>query len=249
MHNDIVCRVQLVHAFGNFAQRNQLGARNFADLIFVGLTDVDKNEGFVLVHHLLDFRRRNFRNTGFGHVLLSSDSTKFLVINQLRNSWMRSAHRALRIFAQFQFPELEIQRIEQQQTANQRLALAENQLDGFKRLNRTDDAGQHSQYSAFGTAWNEARRWRLRVEAAVARAFAGVKYGSLPLEAKDAAVNIRLSQQNASIVHQVPGGEIVRAVDDDVIVAEDIERVLGSQPRLVGNHLHVWIDIADGVAC
>src|SRR5690348_183735 len=161
---------------------------------------------------------------------------------------MRSAHGAVRIFTQLEFPELEVERIEEQQSANQRLALAENQLDGFERLNRSNDAWQHSQHSTFSATWNQARRWRLRVEATVARAFPGVEHGSLPFKAEDAAVNVRLAQQDARIVHQIARGEVVRAVGNDVIVAEDVKRVLGSKPRLVQNHFHIRVDLADSVA-
>jgi hypothetical protein len=49
--------------------------------------------------------------------------------------------------------------------------------------------------------------------------------GGLPLKAKDRAINIRLVQQNASVVDEIARGEIIGPVDDDVIFAEQVERI------------------------
>ena len=53
-----------------------------------------------------------------------------------------------------------------------------------------------------------------------------------PFEAENRAVHIRLAEQHAGIVHQIARREIVRAVDDDVVVLEKIERVFAGQARL-----------------
>ena len=93
--------------------------------------------------------------------------------------------------------------------------------------------GQHAEHAALGAARHQSRRRRLGVEAAVAGPFLGVEHRRLALEPEDAAVDVRLAQQHAGVVHQVAGREVVGPVDDDVVVPDDLERVLGREPGLV----------------
>ena len=107
----------------------------------------------------------------------------------------------------------------------ERLADAEDQLDGFGGLDHADQAGQNAEHAAFGAGGHEARRWRLGIEAAIARALLGREDAGLAFEAEDRAVDVRLAGEHAGVVDQVAGGEVVGAVDDDVEVAEELERV------------------------
>ena len=68
-------------------------------------------------------------------------------------------------------------------------------------------------------------RRRLGIQAAVARAAGRREHRRLAFEAEDAAVDVRLPQQHAGVVDEVARGEVVGAVEDDVVVAEDVERV------------------------
>ena len=52
-----------------------------------------------------------------------------------------------------------------------------------------------------------------------------IEHARLPLEAEDAAVDVRLAEQGARVVDQVAGREVVGAVGDDVVVLENLERV------------------------
>ncbi len=109
-----------------------------------------------------------------------------------------------------------------------------NELDRLHRLERAHDAGENAQDAAFGAGRHQARRRWLGIEAAVARPAGIMEDGGLPFKAKDRAVNIRLIQQNASVVDEIARGEIIGAVDDDVVFAEQIQRVRAGQARLVG---------------
>ena len=119
------------------------------------------------------------------------------------------------------------------------------QLDRLECLDAADDPRQHAEHAAFGAARHESRRWRLGVEAAIAGAFLRVEHRRLSLEAEDAAVDIRLAEQHAGVVDEIARGEIVGAVHDDVVLADDVERVLRREPRLVGLHVHVGIEIGE----
>ena len=93
--------------------------------------------------------------------------------------------------------------------------------------------GQNAQHSAFGAARHQAGRRRLGIQAAIARAALISEHRGLPFEAENRAVDVRLVQQHAGVVHQIAGGEVVGAVDDDVVILEDLERVLAGERHFV----------------
>src|SRR5256885_15696286 len=77
---------------------------------------------------------------------------------------MRATHRPIGILFQLQLPELELQRVEQDQASDERLARPEDELDRLHRLDRADDAGEDAEHAAFSARGHESRRGRLRVE-------------------------------------------------------------------------------------
>ena len=58
--------------------------------------------------------------------------------------------------------------------------------------------------------------------------------GGLPFKAKNRAIHIGLVQQHTGVIDQIARGEIIRAVDNDVVFAEQIESIRAGQARLVG---------------
>ena len=114
----------------------------------------------------------DFQRTDFARRL---DAAELVVVDELGDRRVGAADGAVGIFAQLQGAEAHAESIDQQQAADQRLADAENQLDGLGRLDDADEAGQNTKHAAFGAGGNKARRWRLRVEAAIAGAFFGAR--------------------------------------------------------------------------
>ena len=117
---------------------------------------------------------------------------------------------------------MEGESVQQNQSADQRLTDAEDQLHRLERLNTSHDSGQHAEDASFGAGGNQAGRRRLPKEASVTRALFGIEHRRLSLEPEDGAVDVGLSQQNAGVVDQIPGWEIVRAVHDDVEITQDL---------------------------
>ena len=106
---------------------------------------------------------------------------------------------------------------------------------------------QHAEDAALGAGGDHARRRGLRVEAAVAGAVLGPEDGGLAVEAVDRAPDVRLVQQHARVVDQVAGGEVVGAVDDQVVWLEDLHHVRRVEPLLVQDHVDVRVDVQDRV--
>src|SRR6185503_6119613 len=101
----------------------------------------------------------------------------------LRDRRGLAADRARWVALDRDLVERRAERVEQEQPPLKRLADAEQQLQCFVRLQRTDDPGENAEHTAFGAARSELRGRRRGEEAAVARPVAGVEDGDLALEA------------------------------------------------------------------
>src|ERR1700732_2814018 len=144
---------------------------------------------------------------------------------------MRAADGALRIFAQLQFAEAHGESVEEQETADKRVTFSDDQFKGFRGLNRADDSWKHAENSAFGARGHQAGRGRFGIEAAVARAAGRSEDANLSFKAENRAVHVRLAEKDAGVVYKIAGGEIIGAVNDDVVVLHYVERVVAGQMR------------------
>ena len=93
------------------------------------------------------------------------------------------------------------------------------------------DAQSAAQHSALGARRHHARRRRLGVEVAVLRTLLGPEHRGLALEAVDGAPHVRLAEDDGRVVDEVAGCEVVGAVEDEVVVGEDLEHVVGVEPH------------------
>src|SRR6266704_1606362 len=140
------------------------------------------------------------------------------------------------------------QRLVDEQPPDQRVADAGDELDRLVGLDRADRGAEHAEHAALGAGGNHARRGRLGVQAAVAGTVLGPEDAGLPVEAVDRAPHVRLALEHAAVVDQIAGGEVVGAVHDQVVVADDPAGVLGGETGLVEGDLDVGVDLADLVA-
>ena len=152
-----------------------------------------------------------------------------------------AAHRAVRIAAQRDLVEARLERVDQQQPADQRLADVQQQLQRLGGLQRAHDAGQHAEDAALGAARGHVDRRRLGEEAAVAGAVVRLEHRHLALEPEDRGVDDRDVVLHARVVEQVPGREVVRAVDDQVVARQDAVDVRGGEALVVRHHLDVGV--------
>ena len=67
----------------------------------------------------------------------------------------------------------------------------------------------------------------------------------LALKLENAAVHDRLPDQHRGIVHQVARGEVVRAIDNDVIVPEERHDVVHRETLGIHAHLDIRIERVD----
>ena len=143
-----------------------------------------------------------------------------------------------------------------QQAAQQCLADSGDQLDRFGRHHRGDRGAQDPQHTGLRAGRHPTRR-RFGVEVAVVeaarlpvRALRCVlpEHRDLAGELMDRAPHMRLVRQYRGVVDQVAGGEVVGAVDDEVVVGEQRDGIVGRQPKLVQCNGDERVDLGEGIA-
>src|SRR4029077_12728712 len=236
--------IQFMHASRKIIQRDQ-DAVEIAYLVFMRFAHVKDDQVLFGVKTLLQFFHADFRNSGAHRLFLSSHSTEFFVIDEFSHSGVSSANHAIRILAQLEFAELHAQRIHQQQPPDQRLAAAKNQLNGFRRLDQAYQAGQNAEHAALGARRHKPWRWRLRIQAAIARSVFGRKNTGLAFEPENRSINVGLAGEYAGVIHQKTRRKVVCSVNDDVEVRKDLERVLARQFRVKSLYVDKRIDGRD----
>src|SRR2546430_2522024 len=92
-----------------------------------------------------------------------------LELGRLEVDAVAADRAAFGVAPDLQLGELGGQRLEEQQPADERLALADDQLDRLVRLEQAHDPRQHAEHAVRATRGRQVGRRRLRVEAAVAR--------------------------------------------------------------------------------
>src|SRR6185503_17191523 len=71
------------------------------------------------------------------------------------------------------------------------------------------------------------------------------EYTGLPLEAEDRAVDVRFLEEDAGVVGEIARREIIGAIDDDVVRADDIESVLAGDAGVMDDDFDVGIELVD----
>jgi hypothetical protein len=75
----------------------------------------------------------------------------------------------------------------------------------------------------------------------------GPEHAGLAVEAVDRAPHVRLAEQHAGVVDHVPGGEVVSAVHDQVVLGEDLHDVVCVQVHVVHDHVDQRVELTDAV--
>jgi hypothetical protein len=137
------------------------------------------------------------------------------------------------------------QRVDHEQPPDERLAGAEQQLERLGGLQHPDEAGEDAEHPALRAARHRALGRGGREEAAVARPAGRGEHAHLPLEPVDAAVHVGDARRDARVVHGVARGEVVGAVDHEVVAGDEGRGVGGREARAVGLDAHVGVEVAE----
>src|ERR1700674_1936556 len=213
-----------------------------ADLVFVWLAHIENKYVVARIQPALElFNLHICRRVGH-RFFLPANAAKLVVVYQLGHRGVCAAHRTVAVLAQLEHAELHVDGIDQQQTSDQRFAFAQDELDDFRGLHHSHQTRQDAKYTALGAGRNQARRWRFRIQAAIAWTLFGSKHAGLTFEAEDGSIHIRLAGQHASIINEVASGEVVGAVGDDVKITKEFQSVRAAKPRIKRPQIQKGID-------
>ena len=241
MGHDFAAGIELMHALRQVAQRDEVSV-NVADLVFMWLAHVEDEEIVPGIQPPLQFFYLYFRDACLHCGFLPTNSTKLVVVYQLRDGGMGAAHRAVGILPQLQLAELHAESIDQQQPSDQRLARAQNEFDHFRSLHHSNQAGQNTKHSAFRARRHQPRRWRLGIQAAIARTIFRSEDTGLPFKAENRSVHVGLAGDYTGVIDQVARGEIVSTIGNDVEVTENFQCVIAAQTRVILANLDERVD-------
>lgn len=175
------------------------------------------------------------------------ESAELLVLGESLELGVVTAHFAVVVAANLECSEFLVERVIHQKAPDERVADAENQLHDFGGLQKAHDSRQDAENASFLAGRSELCGWRLRIQAAVARAFLGLDDRDLTFKAENGAGDIGDTKVHTGVIDQITGGEIVATVDHNVVSVEDIEHVLGGEAGVVRVDLHVGVQVIDGL--
>ena len=134
--------------------------------------------------------------------------------------------------------------IEGQQAIGQQLPYP---CEVFQRLSSLDGAqhtGNGTQDTRLRTRWYGSYGRRF-LEHTTVTGRAWQMRERLSVKAQDATMRERLACHHTRIIDEELHGEVVRAVDDEVVLLDNIERVRRVEELVVGIHLYIGVDGLD----
>src|SRR5207247_1662202 len=219
------------------------------DLVFVRFAHIDDFDAEArIVQGLFHVVHGHFVGIYPGSHRFGGDAAELIVIDQFVDGGVVATERAVRVAAQFEFLEPHIERVEEQQAADEGTAFAQSQLEDFRGLNAADNAGQHAQDTPFGATGHHPGRRRFRIKTPIAGAAEVRRENArLAFETKNRAVNIWFLEQDAGVIGEITRGKVIRAIDNDVVLAEDLAGVVAGKADLVQDDVDPRIDAFDGL--
>jgi hypothetical protein len=132
-------------------------------------------------------------------------------------------------------------RVEHDQPADQALAETDDLADDLKRHQRAEHAGERAENAGLCASRHRAGRRGLGKQAAIGRVaravrsfFVRANSGEGAVEDADGGGDQGLLRKEASIGDEIARGEVVGAVGDDVVAADQLEGVGRGEPRCMG---------------
>src|SRR5438552_3879066 len=246
LDDDITVERQLVGALGDRVHRDEDRARDARDLGLPRLANVEDERRPRTAERCRELAGGDLVRLGAARALLrAGDAAERFVVDELVDRGRLAAQRTMGVLLELEHRELHREGVEEEEPSDERLADAEDELDRLDGLDRAEDAGEHAEDAALRAARDEPGRRRLRVKTTIARPLPRVEDARLTLETEDARVHVRLSLERRDVVAEVARREVVRAVEEDIILAQQLVRVLRPEERLVRVDRDARVEVAE----
>lgn len=235
---------QFGEAGGNIIHGDVDGLGDFADGQFVVLAHVEEERRLIGGEPFAGLFNRNFER-GIFHGKRSvggngRSATRIVIIGGVDTGDGRifPAERAGRIGGELQRARLGGKQVEGEESALKGFSCTDEVFDSLHGHQATNGATERAENARLFAGGHGGGVGHLGEEAAVTRAaVGGVKEGNVSGELKNAAVDQRAAREKGGVVGEVAGGEIVGAVEDEVVVGKKGEGVFGSEALGMGDDL------------
>src|SRR4030042_2540579 len=145
------------------------------------------------------------------------DATEGIIVDQGGDRWMGPADPAVGVLMQLDELEAHIPSVIKQQPAGHWLTNTQDELERFSRLQHADGARQDTKHTTFLSGRNQTMRGWVGEQAAVTRSNTSIEHTDLTLVAVNRAIHIGFTRQNAKVIGQVAGWEVVGTIDDQPV--------------------------------
>ena len=235
--NEVFCVFREIGGgFGPSAEGEKLGPVDVGHEVFVLFPDIEKNAVEAVGEDLAKFERGDFGNGIHG-------AGRFGIGNWFGDGGLVAAKRAVGIAFDFNFAERGVERAVMDQAAERWIAEACDELDSFHGLQAANDSREHAQDTGFRSCRNGAFWRRFGKEATITGTSEMRREdGDLSFELENSAVNEGFLLKKGRVVGAEAGREIIRPVQDKIVVVEKIEGVVRFELSGVFDDFDVWID-------
>ena len=121
---------------------------------------------------------------------------------------------------------------------------AENPLDRLRRLKRSHQSWENAKDSTFSTTRDQTRlRWRGKETAIAGASLVRGENTHLSLKLIDRSVNIGDLKKVSHVIAEIACGEVVRAIDDQIIATRDVHRIARLEEDVMAVQGYVRIDL------
>ena len=162
------------------------------------------------------------------------------------------AMRAAGVFGEFDFSGGEAKRVEVEEFADGWLADVEEELEGFEGLEGADESWEHAEDTCFVSGRDRALRWEFGDHAT--EAGGGLAVGCLEMGGEDAELAFELVNRSVDEGlllcgglggDEETGGEVVGAVEDEVVGFNEVAFVILGEVLWVGGDLDLGVEGAE----
>jgi len=167
-------------------------------------------------------------------------ANSLFVVNELGDGRVRAANGAVfGMRRELYLAEFHGERIVGEQVAREQITHAENVLDGFHCLQTSNHASHRANDARLLAGRHSVFRRGFLEYAAVAGPLARNVRHELPLEADNARMGEGLLCHHASVIDQELRREIVGAVDNKIVILDEVEDVVASDEGMVSKDLYI----------
>ena len=163
---------------------------------------------------------------------------------------MQTTERTGRVFLEGERSEIGIHGAIEQKPAYEWFSFLQYELEGLRGLHQANLSRDHAQdaYLASGR-YQFLLRWARQHAPQARPALFRIEDARLPFRSYGRAKNVRLALKEGSIIKEILGLKIVRAIKDDVEISHNANCICPGEAIVKSENIHVRVDSRYSLSC